>query len=140
MADRDVLTAKAASIQRCLARIETVRTGREGLSEIDREDILVLNIQRAVQCALDMAEHVVASDNLGLPDTEQRCFDLLAAHGRIPVELAARLRRLAGFRNIVVHEYASLDPAIVDAIAARHLGDLRMLAATLLASAVPASA
>ena len=140
MADKDVLTAKAASIQRRLARIETVRVGREGLPAIDREDILVLNIQRAVQCALDMAEHVVASDKLGVPDTEQRCFDLLAAHERIPVELAARLRRLAGFRNIVVHEYASLDPAVVDAIAARHLGDLKMLAATLLASAVPTSA
>ncbi len=135
MTDRDVLLAKAASIHRCLRRIDSVRVPRPDLSGLDREDILVLNLQRAVQCALDMAEHVVSSDRLGLSDTEQRAFDLLAAHGRISPVLAGRLRRLAGFRNIVVHEYASLDPAIVESITRDHLGDLTALASALLAEA-----
>ncbi len=135
MADRTVLTAKAASIDRCLRRIETVRgEGRPELTPVDREDILVLNLQRAIQCALDMARHVVSADGLGLPDAEPRVFELLAAHGRIPADLAGRLRRLAGFRNIVVHEYARLDMAIVESLAGRHLGDLRELARTLLAT------
>ncbi len=134
MADKDVLIAKAASIKRCLDRVASVRDGRQGLSAVDREDILVLNLQRAVQCALDMAEHVVASERLGVADTEQRSFDLLAANGRIPAELAGRLRRLAGFRNIIVHEYAALDAAIVESIARRHVDDLTTLAAALLES------
>jgi uncharacterized protein YutE (UPF0331/DUF86 family) len=134
MADRDVLLAKTASIQQCLRRIESVR-GRPDMPALDREDILVLNLQRAVQCALDMAEHVVAADRLGLADTEQRAFDLLAANGRIPPELAGRLRRLAGFRNIVVHEYAVLDPAIDESITRDRRGDLTALASALLDAA-----
>jgi uncharacterized protein YutE (UPF0331/DUF86 family) len=39
-------------------------------------------------------------------------------------DLAARLRAMAGFRNIAVHDYRALDPAVLEAIVADDLGDL----------------
>jgi uncharacterized protein YutE (UPF0331/DUF86 family) len=51
-------------------------------------------------------------------------FALLARHGWIPEELAARLRDMAGFRNILVHGYETVDLRIVEDIVRNHLDDL----------------
>lgn len=52
---------------------------------------------------------------------------MLGERGILDRELAGRLRRMVGFRNIAIHEYEALDPQIVEAIVERHLGDLRAL-------------
>lgn len=58
MPDRDVVLAKVAAIQRCLKRIqETTQLDPASLDDIDKQDIFVLNLQRAVQAAIDLATH-----------------------------------------------------------------------------------
>jgi uncharacterized protein YutE (UPF0331/DUF86 family) len=42
------------------------------------------------------------------------------------------MRRMAGFRNVAVHEYRRLDLAVLDAIVRERLGDLRAFAARIL--------
>lgn len=131
MVDRDVLQAKIAYIDRCLERIAAIRS-RAGLLPIDVQEITELNLQRAVQAAIDLATHVVVANAYGSPDSAAGMFTLLEQRGVIEPELARSLRRMVGFRNIAVHEYASLDPAIVESIVERHLGDLRVFAKGLL--------
>jgi uncharacterized protein YutE (UPF0331/DUF86 family) len=127
MVDRDLVLAKVATLERCLARIDTVRE-RPGLNPLDRQDILVLNLQRAVQAMLDLAAHVVAREGLGVPDDLAASFDLLKRAGLLDEELTDRMRRMTGFRNVAVHEYRKLDPSIVDSIVRNRLGDLRAFA------------
>ncbi|HEY3821347.1 MAG TPA: hypothetical protein VGL81_29475 [Polyangiaceae bacterium] len=63
MVERDVIVAKAATIERCLARVAEVRRRAPGaLLPIDVEDIVVLNVTRAAQAAADLAAHVVAAE------------------------------------------------------------------------------
>lgn len=132
MADPDVVLAKAATIDRCLQRIGDARARYEApLLPIDVDDIVVLNLQRAIQAAIDLATHVVASEGYGLPDSVADAFALLESHGLIQLELGGRLRRMVGFRNVAIHEYRRLDPAIVEAIVSRHLEDLRAFAAAM---------
>ncbi|NKQ36954.1 MAG: hypothetical protein HF973_15250 [Chloroflexi bacterium] len=70
MADPDIIYAKVGNIQNCLHRIGQVTNLNPGaLDEFDAQDIFVLNLQRAVQAAIDLAAHVVASEELGLPDS-----------------------------------------------------------------------
>lgn len=133
MLDRDVVTAKIAVIDRCLARIEEVHGERRtDLQPVDVDDITALNLQRAIQAAIDLAVHVVASEGYGTPDSTADAFMLLERHGILDPSLAGRLRRMVGFRNIAIHEYKSVDPAIVERIIERHLGDLRGLGARIL--------
>lgn len=128
MVDRDVVTAKLATIDRCLQRIAEVRGERRPvLLPVDVEDIVLLNLQRAVQAAIDLAAHVVASEGYGLPASVAGTFSLLEGRGVLDAALTARLRKMVGFRNIAVHNYQDLDPSIVEAIVTRHLGDLRDL-------------
>lgn len=130
MADRDLVLAKVESLERCLTRIAEVR-GEAGsaLRAIDVQDITVLNLQRAVQAMIDLAAHVVASEGGGTPDSLGASFTLLARAGILDDDLADRMRRMTGFRNVAVHEYRPLDPVVLEAIVRERLGDLRAFAA-----------
>jgi len=127
MVDRDVVLAKVATIDRCLRRIAEAREPERDLRPVDRQDIVELNLQRAVQADIDLAMHVVSTEGWGLPDKVAVAFSILEEEGVLPPDLAERLRKMVGFRNIAVHEYQEVDPAIVEAIVAKHLDDLREL-------------
>ena len=130
MVERDVVTAKVATIDRCLRRITETRAGRSiVLLPIEVEDIVVLNLQRAVQAAIDLATHVVATEGYALPDSVAAFFSVLEERGVVDAPLADRLRRMVGSCNIAIHAYQALDPRIVEAIVAGHLDDLRAFAA-----------
>ena len=129
MVERDVVTAKVATIDRCLQRIAETRTGRSAvLLPIELEDIVVLNLQRAIQASIDLATHVVATEGYALPDSVAALFSVLEERGVVGAPLADRLRRMVGFRNIAIHDYQALNPRIVRAIVTGHVDDLRAFA------------
>jgi len=130
LVDRDLIATKIATIERCLARIERVRSEPSGrLDSIDVDDITALNLQRSIQAGIDLAAHVVATEGWGVPAAAGEAFDLLSEHSLLDRDLASRLRRMAAFRNIAIHEYRKLDPRIVETVVTNHLGDLRDLVA-----------
>ena len=125
MHDKDIILAKVASIQRCLCRIKEVTSLDPGsLENIDIQDIFLLNLQRGIQAALDLAAHVVASEGLGLPERARDTFSLLKAAGILDGETASRMEKMTGFRNIDVDDYQSLNPDILKSILAYRLKDL----------------
>jgi uncharacterized protein YutE (UPF0331/DUF86 family) len=127
--DRDIVLAKIATIDRCIRRIEDVRGSRPELRPIDVDDLVIVNLQRATQATIDLAAHVTSAEGYGLADTIAGEFTLLEKNAVIDAELAERMRKMVGFRNIAVHDYQTIDPTIVEAIVTRHLGDLRRFAA-----------
>ena len=123
--DRDVVIAKLESLRRCVERVRT-RTpeSAEVLSTShDAQDIVCLNLERAVQACVDIAAHIVADSECVVPDTMAGTFDALERQGVLSRELAERMRRAVGFRNISVHAYQTLDWEIVHSIATKRLGD-----------------
>jgi len=125
MVDRDVVLAKIETIDRCLGRLVEIRTGERGLLPIDIEELTTLNLQRAAQAMIDLATHVVATEGYGVPKTIAESFILLEKHGVLKADIASRLRKMVGFRNIAVHEYEKVNPEVVRAIVDHHLDDFR---------------
>ena len=125
MPDRDVVLAKVAAIQKCLRRIKDV-TGLDSdrLDEIDAQEIFVLNLQRAIQSAIDLATHIVASEGLGIPDTIRGNFVLLERGKIITKPLSKKMQSMVGFRNIAIHDYQALDVDILKAILSKNLKDI----------------
>jgi uncharacterized protein YutE (UPF0331/DUF86 family) len=41
--------------------------------------------------------------------------------------VAERMRRMVGFRNVAIHEYRRLDPAVVRTVVEHRLGDFEAL-------------
>ena len=133
MPDRDVVLAKVAAIQRCLKRIkETTRLDPNSIDDIDKQDIFILNLQRAVQAAIDLATHIVASEGLGLSDTIKDNFKLLKNAGIINEELTLRMESMVGFRNIAIHDYQTMDRDILKSILSNNLKDLEDFYTTVL--------
>jgi uncharacterized protein YutE (UPF0331/DUF86 family) len=94
------------------------------LDDIDKQDIFVLNLQRAVQAVLDLAAHVIAAGGLGLPKDLKEQFNILHLQGIISKDLSVRMEQMAGFRNIAVHEYQIINLDILKNILQNHLPDL----------------
>jgi len=133
MPDRDVVFAKVAAIQRCLKRIkETTRLDPNSLDDIDKQDIFILNLQRAVQAAIDLATHIVASEGLGLSDTIKENFKFLKNAGIINEELTLRMESMVGFKNIAIHDYQAIDRDILKSILSNNLKDLEDFYTTVL--------
>lgn len=122
----DVLLNKKASIERCLQRIRKTWQQPRLLpldQDYDRQDIIVLNLLRACEQTIDMANYAVRAKKLGLPQTMKDSFQLLSDANIIPAELSSRMQKMVGFRNIGVHEYEKLDLNLLQQIIEHYLDD-----------------
>jgi uncharacterized protein YutE (UPF0331/DUF86 family) len=121
----DVLLNKAATIERCIARVrEEYEKGSDTFAlDFTRQDSVILNLQRACEAALDMGQHLVRRERLGVPQSSRDVFELLARAGWLEMALLPSMKSMVGFRNIAVHEYQSLQLPIVVSIITKHLND-----------------
>jgi uncharacterized protein YutE (UPF0331/DUF86 family) len=125
--NRDVILNKKESLERC---IKQVREYYARPSDVEfkedhlRQDAIAVNLQRATELAIDMANHVIKERKLGLPKESRQSFELLGTSGIIPQELARTLQGMVGFRNILVHEYQKLDIEIMIDIIENRLRDM----------------
>lgn len=95
----------------------------ESIDDLDVEEIVVLNLQRAIKATIDLAAHVTAGRRWGLPDSLRAHFRILVDQRVIEPALGVRLEGMVGFRNIAVHEYDRINRAM-KAIVGGHLTDL----------------
>lgn len=123
--DRQVIEQKLESMRRSLGRIEAKcpATAEALAADADAQDIVSLNLTRAVQLAVDIGAHLIAQLETPPPETMGQTFDRLAEGGIIAAELALRLKKAVGFRNIAVHNYEAIDWSIVHNICKRRLVD-----------------
>ncbi len=128
--DKEVIERKLESLRRCIARIrEKCPPDATVLArDFDLQDILVMNLTRAIQLCVDLGAHLLADQEVAPPATMGKTFELLADIGVIDQELATRLKKAVGFRNIAVHNYEAINWDIVFAIARLHLDDFRKFA------------
>ncbi len=124
--DRDVLLAKVSTVRQCLKAIETVRERNDGgVEDWMVMDVTVLNLQRAIQAIIDIAQHLLAKNGLPLPRDSADCFVQLQRAGHLDAAITKTLIGMVGFRNIAVHRYTEVDVAVVDSIVENHLADFR---------------
>lgn len=125
MAD-NVLINKAATIERTVARVreEYSNAGDNFANDHTRQDAAILNIQRACEACLDMGQHLIAQQHLGVAQSSRDIFQILTDNNKISAELAQTLQNMVGFRNIAVHDYQKILLPIVEKIIQEHLDDL----------------
>ena len=128
MAD-DVLLNKADTIEKCISRILEIYEGTPAnlRNDQNKQDAILLNIERACQAAIDMAMRVVRLKRLGLPKESRDAFDLLKQAGILNDQLCSKMHGLVGFRNTAIHNYKKLDLNIVESIINQRLTDFQEL-------------
>ena len=89
------------------------RSREEFSPRSDTEALAERRVHKVVQAVLDIAASVNAQLGLGVPKTYREVMDNLVDSGVIDEELATRLKQMVGLRNILTHEYASIDPEFI---------------------------
>jgi uncharacterized protein YutE (UPF0331/DUF86 family) len=125
-----ILREKLESLRRFIARVEAKRPSSlaELESDPDLQDIITLNLTRAVQVCVDIGTHIISATESIAPRSMGEVFSALGRRGTISQETATAMRKAVGFRNVAVHNYDVISWAIVHAISQRHLQDFQRFA------------
>ena len=124
-------------MERCIQQIDNYYAQDSGVPfEVDdlRQDAIAMNLQRACELALDIANHLIKTKKLGLPQDSKESFALLQRGGIIDLRRMTKLQAMVGFRNVLVHEYTRLDLNILVAVIEVHSRELVAFANTALAA------
>ena len=77
--------------------------------DIDTQYMIRHAMLLSIQASIDLATGMAVTKTSRRPDTYRETFQVLGKFQVIPEDLAGELSKLAGFRNILVHEYTRLD-------------------------------
>jgi uncharacterized protein YutE (UPF0331/DUF86 family) len=132
-----VVLNKKVSIEHCIAQARKyyAMKGEIPFKEDHlKQDAVALNVQRACELCIDIANHLIKTKKLGLPQDSKDSFLLLPRAGLIDETMIAALRAMVGFRNILIHQYQMLDLDIMVEVVEHRLDDLLAFANIALAA------
>ena len=94
--DKQIVDQKLESLRRCIERIQDKLpiSAKNLATDFDKQDIVSLNLSRAVQLTVDIGVHIISGLSSPVPDTMGQTFDVLADMHVIPKELATQLKNL----------------------------------------------
>ncbi len=121
----NVIIVKAAIIERCIKRArEELAASSDFENDYTRQDAAVLNVERACEAAIDIANRIIRLRGIGVQSSNRDAFEKLVEEQVIDRSLRDKLKNMVGFRNIATHRYHELDPAIVRIVIEKNLDDL----------------
>jgi uncharacterized protein YutE (UPF0331/DUF86 family) len=126
LVDRHVVQARMAKMREYVALLRKIRRMADEPAFV-KDPLIYGNAERylqlAIQGVLDISNHIVADMKLRLPTDSKELFALLATHKVLPVTLSKKLVSMAGFRNVLVHDYLEIDRRRVYRVLTDDLGD-----------------
>lgn len=75
----------------------------------ERQLAVMHALQLAIEGCLNIGAHIISADELGAPKDYADIFELLAKAKIINADFADRMKKMAGFRNRLVHLYWDID-------------------------------
>jgi len=86
------------------------------------------SLQVAIEICHDIGQRLISERGFRLAETYRESFQVLEEEGVLSPDLSRKMQKMAGFRNLVVHDYARIDDALVYGILKRHLHDFERFA------------
>ena len=130
MIDKNLIKKKLGELEIYILTLEDLRIYSIKELQNKREKLWSVEhgLQLTVQLVIDMGNHILAA--IGEQEIEDYVdvIDKLGERGIIPPEFAQSIRGMAGFRNILIHEYATVDIKKVYHILHNQLDDFRTFA------------
>jgi len=113
--------------------LEDLKTEKQiTLKELKENKVLRRYIERtlhlAVEACLDIGSHIIADLKLRDPEDYKDVMVVLCEAGYLPQDKLGSFKRMAQFRNVIVHDYVRIDPEILYGILQKNLTDLHLFA------------
>lgn len=111
MVDIELVQEKLRALEEYIRELETYQCLSREKLESSKKDLWAVEhgLQLAIECILDIGNHIIADERLGNPTSYREIVEILGRSGVISPELTSALRGMAGFRNILIHEYLKVD-------------------------------
>lgn len=124
--NRDLIDSMIDNLKANIASIENKDVNLEQiLEDEDIQAILDRRMQVAIEICIDLATHLIAGLDLPRQERSTDAFMVLGDKGIISKELAEKMAKAAGFRNILVHEYIRIDYELAYSDLDQKLQDLK---------------
>lgn len=126
MSSQALIEDKVSSIQKYLAIVKQYQhySQAEITADVTLQGAVERYLYLLAQSTIDLAEMVIAYKKLRKPATMSESFEILQEAGVINHELCEKMIKLTGFRNIIAHDYAEVDQAIVYDVLQHKLTDV----------------
>ena len=85
-------------------------------------------LQLAAETCLDIAELVISNQRLRIPETSRDTIEILGDAGILDKDFAYEFAKIAGLRNILVHDYLEIDYGVIVQIINHRLEDFNHFA------------
>ena len=111
MVDQEIFSRRLERLAGYLQKLKAFQnTTREEFVNTDAvHDLAERYLHLMMECVLDLCNHYIAGEQLGIPDTYRDSFVVLKDANKLDPALAEKLMGWASFRNILVHEYLAID-------------------------------
>jgi uncharacterized protein YutE (UPF0331/DUF86 family) len=121
----DLVRRKAGDIRHAVSLLKPLAAlpVEEFVPESETRDAALHRLQIAIEASQAICNHIAANVPTRVPETLSDCFRALREAGILTSDLCERLVRMAGFRNVLVHQYAEVDFRVVHNILCKDLGD-----------------
>ena len=83
--------------------------------------IVERTLQVLIELCIDMANHIISDEDLRLSTGYADTFRVLMENNIISKELCKSMEKMAKFRNVIVHQYESIEPSIIISILHKNL-------------------
>ena len=125
MVDKLLLGRKLSQVDTYLGQVREFSkiSGRAYKNDWKTQRIVERTLQILIEECIDIANHIISDKGMRLPAGYADAFQVLMENAIINKKLFRTMEKMAKFRNVVIHQYEKIDPAIVVSILHRHLGD-----------------
>lgn len=108
--NKSITTKLLEELKDYLSDLESMSFNENDLLENrDIQHLINHRLHTAVEIVIDLATHVASSLELPGRDKASDVIGLLGEHKIIDADLATRMQKAPGLRNILVHGYADID-------------------------------
>ncbi|MDD3841037.1 MAG: DUF86 domain-containing protein [Clostridia bacterium] len=126
MIKREVLLARISKLDEYIKFLHGI--GKYSESEYLNNQMIYGSTERflhlAIECVIDIANHIIADMRYRKPGSNREIFEILFENKVISNSLKESLCNMAGFRNILVHDYVKLNRQTVYNIVKNNLKDI----------------
>ena len=126
MVNTDLIIAKAAAVKKHLSRIKSKADVdlETFLSDIDIQEIVLFNLQMAIQSCIDIAAHIISDENMDVAASNNEMFYILEENAFITPDLTEKMVQAISLYNLIIYEFDKIDLKKVLNVAKKDIKDL----------------
>ena len=134
MVKPEVIEDRIKKLQNYLEKLHELKTTnkKEFIADFRNSNSAKYLLQVSIECCLDIANHIIASEKFRSPNDYADSFRVLHEQKIVADSLIDRLIEMAKFRNRVVYIYWEVDEDLVFDILQNYLNDFELFIQSIL--------